>query len=91
MRLFSMACWMARRTRRLVPKGEMGLMVMPESVRICLGPPPSISLFRNSISFLHFGRAGLPLDADVNVLGVFAEDHDVHALGMLHGEGTPGK
>ena len=60
-------------------------MPTPESVRICLGPPPSMSLFRNSISFLHFGRAGFPLDADVNVLGVFAEDDDVHALGMFHG------
>ena len=30
------------------------------------------------------GSSLLPLDAGVNVFGVFAEDDDVHALGMLH-------
>src|SRR3984885_11603205 len=29
----------------------------------------------------------LPLDADVHVFGVLAEDHQVHALGMLHRRG----
>ena len=31
------------------------------------------------------GRAFFPFDAGVNVFCVFAEDDDVHALGMLHG------
>ena len=34
--------------------------------------------------FLHFRRAGLPLDAGVDVLGVLAEDDHVHQLRMLH-------
>src|SRR5579864_8350547 len=29
----------------------------------------------------------LPLDARVNVFGILPEDHDVHALGMLHRRG----
>ena len=33
------------------------------------------------------GSSLLPLDAGVNVFGVFAEDDDVHALGMLHRRG----
>ena len=82
---------MARRTRRLVPVGEMGLMPMPESTRICFGPSFSISLFRKSMQLFDFGRAGFPLDADINVFGVFAEDDDVHALGVLHGRGNAGE
>ena len=46
---------MALRTSRLVPVMEMGLMPTPESIRICLGPPFSISLFRNSSSFFTSG------------------------------------
>src|ERR1019366_7262667 len=33
------------------------------------------------------GRAFFPFDTGVNVFCVFAEDNDVHALGMLHGRG----
>ena len=33
-------------------------------------------------------RSLLPLDAGVNVFRVLAEDHDVHALGMLHRRGN---
>jgi hypothetical protein len=50
-----------------------------------------MSLLRNSSSFLTFGRAGLPFDADVNVFGVFAVDDDVHRSGRFTGEGTPWK
>ena len=60
-------------------------------MRICLGPPLSISLFREFDQLLDFGRAGFPLDADVNVFGVLAEDDDVHALGMLHGRRHAGE
>ncbi len=34
---------------------------------------------------LHFRRAGFPFDPGVHVFGIFAEDHHVHALGILHG------
>src|SRR2546430_5955418 len=75
--LFVRAYLMARRTRRFVPVGEMGLMPTPESQRICFLPSFSISLFKNSRSF-RFRRAGFPLDADVNVLGILAEDEHIH-------------
>ena len=39
----------AIRTRRLVPVTEIGLMLTPESRRICFLPPLSMSLLRNSI------------------------------------------
>ena len=39
--------------------------------------------------FLVVLGAGLELDAGVDVFGVFAEDHHVHFLGVLHGGGHP--
>src|SRR5512146_2866381 len=78
LRPFSSAYWMALRTRRCVPVMEMGLMPMPESSRICFGPPLSISLLRNSMSLATSG---------VHVFRVLAVDHDVHALGVLHRRG----
>src|ERR1051326_7754287 len=47
---------MARRTSRLVPVGEIGLMPTPESQRICFLPSFSMSLFRNSRSFFASGE-----------------------------------
>ena len=38
-----------------------------------------------------FGRALLPFDAGVDVLGVLAEDHHVQPLRLLHGRGHAGE
>src|SRR5467141_1963117 len=76
--LLASAYSIARRTSRFVPVGEIGLMATPESRRICFGPPPSISLFKYSISFF---TSGVP---DFHILGIFAVDDHVHALGMFH-------
>src|SRR5436309_7970616 len=54
-RPFASAYLMARRTRRLVPVGEIGLIPTPESQRICFFPSFSISLFKNSSSFFTSG------------------------------------
>ena len=35
--------------------------------------------------FLHLGRSGVPLDAGVDVFGIFAKDDHVGLLRMLHG------
>ncbi len=42
------------------------------------------------MSLITFGSALFPFDADVHVFRIFAEDDDVHALGMLHGRGHSG-
>ena len=63
-------------------------MPMPESWRICLLLPASMSLLMKSMSF-RFRRSLLPLDAGVNVFGVLAEDDDVHRSGCFTGDGTP--
>ncbi|MNS72178.1 hypothetical protein D3C72_1055790 [compost metagenome] len=36
---------------------------------------------------VRLGRAGLPLDAGIDVLGVLAEDHHVHIAGFFHRAG----
>ena len=38
--------------------------------------------------FLHLGRAGLPLDAGVDILRILPEDHHVDFLGVLHRRGN---
>ena len=44
--------------------------------------------FREEIEdLLRFGRTTFPLDARIDVLGVFAENHHVHLFGMLDGRG----
>ena len=42
-------------------------------------------LAQESAEFLRLRRAGLPLDAGVDVLRVLTEDHHVHPLRVLHG------
>jgi hypothetical protein len=44
---------------------------------------------RKSRSFFASARAGLELDAGVDVLGVLAEDDHVDLLGRFTGDGTP--
>ena len=87
LRPYSSAYSMARRTRRLVPVMEMGLMPMPESVRIFFLPPLSMSSLRKLDELLGFGCAFAELDAGVDVFGVLAKDDDVELLGMLHRAG----
>ncbi len=84
-----MAYWIARRTRRLVPVGEIGLMPTPESQRICFGPPLSMSLLRNSSSFLTSGvpeRHSMPMYTS----SVFSRKMTMFMRsGFFTGDGTP--
>ena len=76
-RLLSIAYWIAIRTSRFVPVSEIGLMPMPESGRMRL----PISRRQELDDALGLRRPARPLDAGVDVLGVLAEDDDVHQLG----------
>src|SRR3990172_8113659 len=71
LRLLAMAYSIARRTSRLVPKGEMGLMLTAESQRICFLLPASMSLFRNSSSFF---TSGVPERMNVVIFRENTED-----------------
>src|SRR5229473_94056 len=88
--LFASAYLIARRTSRFVPVGEIGLIPTPESQRICFLPSFSISLFRNSKSFFA-SRPGLPLNPDVNVLGILPKDEHIHFFRRAHGGGNARK
>ena len=62
-------------------------MPTPESRRIRFLRLAQNSSLRNEISTLGVLAALLELDARVHVLGVLAEDDDVHLLGLLHRAG----
>ncbi len=91
MRLFSIAYWIARRTSRFVPVGEIGLMPTPESSRICFDAPFIISLFRKSISFF---TSGVP---DFHSMPAYTSSVFSRKIttfirsGCFTGEGTPSK
>src|SRR2546429_866943 len=90
-RPFASAYLMARRTRRLVPVGEIGLIPTPESQRICFFPSFSISLFKNSSSFF---TSGVP---DFHSIPMYTSSVFSRKImtsifsGARTGEGTPGK
>ena len=52
-----------------------------------LWPAAQHFLVQEFEQLLHFGRAGLPLDPDINIFGIFAVNDDIHPLGMLHRRG----
>ena len=87
LRPFSIAYWMARRTRRLVPKMEMGLMPTPESVADFFLAALEHVVVEEVDELLGVGSAFAELDARVDVFGVLAEDHDVELFRMLYGAG----
>ncbi len=62
-------------------------MPMPESVRMLV----FMVLFSKPITLATSLRAFLPLDTGVDVLGVLAEDDDVHLLRMHHRRADPGE
>ena len=63
-------------------------MPTPESVRTFFLVLESSSSLRKAISLAASALAFFELDARVHVLGVFAEDDDVHALRVLHRAGN---
>ena len=85
-RFWAIAYSMAARISRLEPSSDTGLMPMALVAGKRMDWAP-ICPWRNSITRLHFGSAGLVLDAGVDVLRVLAEDHHVHVLRCLHRRG----
>src|SRR6201998_210741 len=80
---------MARRTKRFVPVGEIGLMPTPESQRICFFPAASISLFRNFSSFFASGVPDLH-SIPIYTSSVFSRKITTSIFsGSRTGEGTP--
>ena len=56
-----------------------------------LRPSAQHVLIEEVDQLFHLGRARFPLDANVNVFGIFAVDHHVQALGMAHRGRNAGK
>ncbi len=83
LRLLSIAYWIAIRTSRFDAELRHRL---DADARIRADALPHLG--REELDdALGLRRAARPLDAGVDVLGVLAEDHDVHQLGALHRRG----
>ena len=87
-RLFSTAYVKAYSTMRRLAPSEIALIEMPEPS----GDRPPGGLLDAGDQLRGLGRAGLDLDAGVEVLGHVADDHHVHVLvAAAHARGRSGR